>query len=75
MFDACGPSDGSAIYTLVVSYPRGAAIITLVLAGGGLDFEEAAAALTSLGPHLTTWSPELLEYTLHKIEVSNSRLA
>jgi hypothetical protein len=54
----------------IVGYPGGAATITLVLAGDGLGFEEVAAALTSLGRHLTTWSPELLEYTLHKIEVS-----
>jgi hypothetical protein len=48
----------------------GGATVTAVLDGAGLHFEEAAAALASLGRQLTTWSPELLEYTLQRIEVS-----
>ena len=53
----------------VTGHPGGAAV-TVVLDGDGLDFEQASAALASLGRHLTTWSPELLEYTLHRVEVS-----
>lgn len=53
----------------IIGYPGGAAV-TAVLDGDGLDFEEAAAALASLGRHLTTWSPELLVYTLQRVEVS-----
>ena len=53
----------------IVGYAGGASV-TAVMDGDGLDFEEAAAALASLGRHLTTWSPELLEYTLQRVEVS-----
>lgn len=53
----------------IIGYPGGAAV-TVVMDGDNLDFEEAAAALASLGKHLTTWSPELLEYTLQQVEVS-----
>jgi hypothetical protein len=52
----------------IVGYSGGARV-TAVMDGDGLDFEEAAAALASLGRHLTTWSPELLEYTLQRIEI------
>ncbi|MEZ0107445.1 hypothetical protein ABH920_001437 [Catenulispora sp. EB89] len=48
----------------------GGATVTAVMDGDGLDFEEAAAALASLGRHLTTWSPELLQYTLQRVEIS-----
>ncbi|WP_194904602.1 hypothetical protein [Catenulispora rubra] len=53
----------------VICY-SGGATVTAVLDGDGLDFEEAAAALASLGRHLTTWSPELLQYTLQRVEIS-----
>jgi hypothetical protein len=53
----------------IVGY-AGGAMVRAVLDGEGLDFEEAAAALASLGRHLTTWSPELLQYTLQRVEVS-----
>ncbi|WP_194894917.1 hypothetical protein [Catenulispora pinisilvae] len=53
----------------IIGYPGGA-VITVVLDGDGLDFEEAAAALASLGRHLTTWSPELLAYRLQQVEVA-----
>lgn len=53
----------------VIGYPGGA-VVTVVLDGDGLDFEEAAAALASLGRHLTTWSPELLAYRLQQVEVA-----
>lgn len=53
----------------IVGYSGGASV-TAVMDGDGLDFEEAAAALASLGRHLTTWSPELLEYTLQQVVVS-----
>ncbi|MEY9889008.1 hypothetical protein ABIA35_002902 [Catenulispora sp. MAP12-49] len=53
----------------IVGYSGGASV-TAVMDGEGLDFEEAAAALASLGRHLTTWSPDLLEYTLQRVEVS-----
>jgi len=53
----------------IFGYPGGATI-TAVLDGDSLEFEEAAATLASLGRHLTTWSPELLEYTLQQVDVS-----
>lgn len=53
----------------IFGYPGGATI-TAVLDGDGLEFEEAAATLASLGRHLTTWSPELLEYTLQQVDIS-----
>lgn len=53
----------------VIGHPGGA-VITAVLDGEGLDFEEVATTFTSVGRHLTTQSPELREYTLRQIEVS-----
>lgn len=63
------PPERKVLDHRIIGY-SGGATVTAVLDGAGLDFEEAAVALASLGRHLTTWSPELLEYTLQRIEVS-----
>lgn len=63
------PPERNVLDHRIIGYPGGAAV-TVVLDGDSLEFEEAAAALASLGRHLTTWSPELLEYTLDRVEVS-----
>lgn len=63
------PRDRKLVDYRTVGY-QGGAMITALMDGEGLEFEEATAALTSLGRHLTTWSPELLEYSLQSVQIA-----
>ncbi|WP_214108296.1 hypothetical protein [Acrocarpospora catenulata] len=51
----------------ILGYP-GWAIIYILLVGA--EFEQAALAVAALGRHLTTWSPELLAYSVAEMSVS-----
>ncbi|WP_433435417.1 hypothetical protein [Nonomuraea sp. CA-141351] len=51
----------------VLGYPGGATIYVL-LAGG--ELEQIAVAVAALGRHLTTWSPELLAYSVAEVSIS-----
>lgn len=51
----------------VLAYPGGV-IICVLLVGG--EFEQVALAVAALGRHLTTWSPELLAYSIGEMSVS-----
>ncbi|WP_326634269.1 hypothetical protein OIE67_51035 [Nonomuraea fuscirosea] len=51
----------------VLGYPGGA-IVYVLLVGG--ELEQVALAVTALGRHLTTWSPDLLAYSVDEVGVS-----
>jgi hypothetical protein len=51
----------------VLGYPGGAAIYVLLTGG---ELEQIAVAVAALGRHVTTWSPELLAYSVAEVSIS-----
>ncbi|MFF5112197.1 hypothetical protein [Streptosporangium sp. NPDC000509] len=51
----------------ILGYPGGAIIYVLLV---GAELEQAALAVAAFGRHLTTWSPELLAYSVAEMNVS-----
>lgn len=66
--DDLSGNSGSVLDYRVLGYPGGAFIL-VVLDGPDLAFEQASLATATLGRHLTTWSPALLDYRITEVQV------